>query len=174
MKRENLYVRLAVYGFGLTFLPIGVCLVLVALVRSDVIALDPPTINAIALWIGLPISILGIVLLAVGLHFARVETDSALRDFERYLKKREIELGGLPVLFGDFNFIHGGEYDYVLVYPSALERFRRRLRPGLRVHLTDGDYESEGILELVGKEWRARILWETARDIEPEDEEQDV
>lgn len=173
MKRdENLYLRLGVLGFGLTFLPIGVCLVLVALVRSDLIALDPPTMNVIALWAGLPVSLLGIALFAAGLHFARGERESLLRDFERYLKKREIELGGLPVLFGDFNNIQRGDYDYVVVYPSLLRRLRRRIKPGLRVHLTDGDYESEGILEVVEREWRARILWETARDIE--DEEQGV
>ena len=83
-----------------------------------------------------------------------------------------IKTDGLLSLYGDFNFIHGGDYDYVLVCPSDLERFRKQIRPGLRVHLSDGDFESEGIVQLVDGEWRGRILWETSRDIE--DEEQDV
>jgi len=83
-----------------------------------------------------------------------------------------INTDGLLSLYGDFNNIQRGDYDYLFVYPRDLKRFRNQLKPGLRVHLSDGEFESEGILELVKKEWRSRILWETARDIE--DEEQEV
>lgn len=189
MKRElTTSSGLSVSGAALFLLPILICFIIVALARSDVIAVDPPTMNAIAYGVALPISLLGLALgaiglhiaraeralAAVGLHIARAERDPILRKYMRSVWKEEqpIEIDGVIRMNGDFNNLITRDHVLLNTLGSLrdLERLGRKLRSGLRVVINDGSYEAEGVLEFDGEYWRARILWETGRDTEPEDE----
>jgi len=70
-------------------------------------------------------------------------------------------------LYGDFN--HRDEQDRVKLDTAGSERdlaeIRANLKPGARATIYDDSYEAEGILEFIEGTWRARILWETGRDI---------
>jgi hypothetical protein len=155
----------------LIILPIFICFTIVVLARFDVIAVDSPTMNTIAFGVALPISLLGIALAAVGLRIAvRFERNPMMRKLMRSVMKEEqpIEIDGVVRIWGDFNNLIARDLVLLNTLGSLrdLERLGRKLRSGLRVVIYDGSYEAEGILELVGKHWRARILWETWRDVE--------
>lgn len=66
----------------------------------------------------------------------------------------------------DFNNRDG---DWVILDTAGskedLRRHSKLLREGLRVLIHDDSYQAEGILESLGGVWRARILWETGRDL---------
>lgn len=72
-------------------------------------------------------------------------------------------------IYGDFN--HRDEQGRVRLDTVGSERdiakLESALRPGLQVTVFDDSYEAEGVLELVEGTWRARILWETGRDLNP-------
>jgi hypothetical protein len=71
-------------------------------------------------------------------------------------------------IYGDFN--HRDQQDRVRLDTFGSERDLAKLQtvlePGLRVQVYDDSYEAEGILEIVEGGWRARILWETGKDLD--------
>jgi hypothetical protein len=73
-------------------------------------------------------------------------------------------------IWGDFNNRDG---DWIILdtvgSKKDLRRYAKQLREGLRVVVHDDSYEAEGILEWKGGVWRARILWDTGRNMNQEE-----
>ena len=69
-------------------------------------------------------------------------------------------------IWGDFNELDRERR--VRLYTPERNRDLRKLGgqlvDGLHVIVDSGDYEAEGVLEFSEGMWRARILWESAKD----------
>lgn len=70
-------------------------------------------------------------------------------------------------IWGDFN--NQDENDLVRLDSvgslADIKKFGTKLHNGLRVRISDGDLEADGILEFTDGIWRAKILWETRKDL---------
>ncbi len=73
------------------------------------------------------------------------------------------------IVYGDFNHrdVRGRVRLDTVGSEEDLRKVRVALTPGLRVTVYDDSYQAEGIMEFVEGTWRARILWETGKDIDP-------